>query len=76
MAGLNNDPMLQRLEAELDEAEWKAYKSLAGYKFQMFGYWAGVWVHLNRVSGLHRPNPFRSIVEEAKAWIKDNANPS
>ena len=34
------DPDLPaRLRAELDEAEEKAWDSLARYKFQMFGYW-------------------------------------
>ena len=37
------DDTRQRLEAELQEAEEKAWKALAGYKFQMFGYWAAIW---------------------------------
>lgn len=46
----------------LDEAEKKAFDSLGRYKFSMFGYWAAIWVHLNRVGGLKRPNPFKEIV--------------
>lgn len=55
-----------RLIAELDEAEKKAIDSLARYKFQMFGYWAAIWVHLNRVSGQKRPSPFTALVNTAR----------
>lgn len=58
--------MNEHLLAELDQAEQKAIDSLARYKFQMFGYWAGIWVHLNRISGENRPNPFRQIVITAR----------
>jgi hypothetical protein len=61
------DDILQRLERELDEAELKAFDSLSRYKFQMFGYWAAIWVHLNRISGQGRPSPFRHLVAEARA---------
>lgn len=54
------------LEAEMRAAERKAWAALGRYKFWMFGYWAGIWVHLNRVSGLKRPNPFRKLVETAR----------
>jgi hypothetical protein len=47
---------------ELDLAETKAIDSLARYKFQMFGYWAAIWVHLNRISGANRSNPFKKLV--------------
>jgi hypothetical protein len=56
-----------RLLAELDEAEIKAWESLARYKFAMFGYWAGIWVHLNRISNSKRPNPWRGLVHTARA---------
>lgn len=59
------DNISERLEAELQEAEEKAWKALSGYKFQMFGYWAAIWVHLNRIGGFGRPNPFRDAVELA-----------
>ena len=55
-----------RLTAELDEAEQKAIDALARYKFQMFGYWAAIWVHLNRISGEKRPSPFKSLVNQAR----------
>lgn len=56
----------QKIQQELDEAERKAVDALARYKFQMFGYWAAIWVHLNRISGSKRPNPFRSLVTAAR----------
>jgi hypothetical protein len=56
----------ERLVRELDSAERKAFDALARYKFTMFGYWSGVWVHLNRISGNRRPNPFRDLVKVAR----------
>jgi len=56
----------QRLNAELDEAQAKAWDALSRYKFQMFGYWAGIWVHLNRISGQKRANPWRDLVMTAR----------
>lgn len=58
--------MENRLLAELDEAEYKALDSLSRYKFAMFGYWAGICVHLNRISGARRPNPFLEYVQIAR----------
>jgi len=58
--------MNQALIKELNEAETKAIDSLSRYKFAMFGYWAGIWVHLNRISGQHNPNPFNKLVIMAK----------
>lgn len=54
---------------ELNDAEQKAWEALARYKFWMFGYWAGVWVHLNRISGAKRPNPWRRLVMDARARV-------
>lgn len=54
------------LEKELKEAEAKAHKALAGYKFQMFGYWAAIWVHLNKIGGFRKPNPFSAYVKQAQ----------
>lgn len=51
---------------ELEIAEAKAWGSLARYKFQMFGYWAAIWVHLNRIGGFKRPNPWAGLVKVAK----------
>lgn len=54
------------MERALAEAEHKAWDALARYKFQMFGYWAAIWVHLNRIDGRKRPNPFKSAVLHAR----------
>ena len=56
----------QAILDELDEAENKAWDSLARYKFMMFGYWAGIWVHLNRISGAKRPNPWKPLTQLAR----------
>ena len=55
-----------RLLHELKEAERKAWDSLAGYKFVMFGYWAAIWVHTNRAGCFGHPNPFRQLVHVAR----------
>jgi hypothetical protein len=63
-----------RLIEDRDEARRKALQSLAKYKFAMFGYWAGIWVHLNRIIGDRQPNPFTDLVnlarehQEVKSW--------
>lgn len=57
----------ENLEHELNEAEVKAWDALSRYKFQMFGYWAAIWVHLNRVSGAKRPSPFGELVRFARS---------
>lgn len=57
--------------AEMKTAERKAWDSLSRYKFVMFGYWAAIWVHLNRMSGAHRKNPFAPVVKFAKGFAKD-----
>lgn len=60
-----------RMLAALQEAEFKAWDSLSRYKFQMFGYWAGVWVHLNRISGQRLPNPWGELVVDARETLED-----
>lgn len=59
------------LSQEIDEAAEKAIDSLARYKFAMFGYWAGIWVHLNRIEGKKRPSPFRVLVKTAREIQKN-----
>lgn len=56
----------RKLEDELNEAERQAWNALARYKFQMFGYWAAIWVHLNRIGGFKRKNPFSQLVKQAR----------
>jgi len=63
----------QKIHDEMLEAEAKAIDSLARYKFAMFGYWAGIWVHLNKISGEGRPNPFKTLVQQAKG-MRDGKN--
>jgi hypothetical protein len=58
--------MSDRLRHELDVAERRAWDALSRYKFQMFGYWAAIWVHLNRVGGFKKPNPWKSVVLAAR----------
>jgi hypothetical protein len=55
-----------KLDQEIQEAADKAIESLARYKFAMFGYWAGIWVHLNRIEGRRRPSPFKALVHAAR----------
>lgn len=57
---------IDRLHAQRDEARDKAIDSLGRYKFAMFGYWAGIWVHLNQIIGDRAPSPFKHLVEAAK----------
>ena len=56
----------QKLNDEIQEAAEKAIDSLARYKFMQFGYWAAIWVHLNRLEGKRRPSPFKSLVHAAR----------
>lgn len=62
------DPKIlkEEIEKALDEAEKKARENLAIYKFNNFGYWAGIWVHLNRIGQFRRPNPFTPYVRLAR----------
>ncbi len=74
--GRLNQVQLGLLEAELDEAEFKAIDALGRYKFTMFGYWAGIWVHLNKLlEDKKRPNPFRNFVVLAKDELETNSFP-
>lgn len=60
----------QSIKDALEEAERKAWKALAGYKFQMFGYHAAVWVTLNRIGQFRRRNPFKELVQLAGRTLK------
>jgi len=59
----------QTLIAHKEEALRKAIDNLARYKFNNFGYWAGIWVHLNQIDG-KEPNPFRPLVDLARNMQK------
>ncbi len=54
-----------RLDKDIEEAEQKAWDALGRYKFQMYGYWSAIWVHLNKIRGGKRSNPWREIVRVA-----------
>lgn len=62
-----------KLARDLDEAEAKAWESLAKYKFMMFGYWAAIWVHQNRVGKYRRRNPWSGLVRQARATVASHA---
>ncbi len=66
----------KNLDAEIQEAADKAIDSLARYKFAMFGYWAGIWVHLNRIDGGKRPSPFSDLVKAARKIREDAMTPA
>lgn len=53
------------IESKKEEARVKAITNMARYKFMNFGYWAAVWIHLNRLSGKKTPSPFRPFVDLA-----------
>ena len=57
----------ERVADEITDAEEQAWTALTGYKFVLFGYWAGVWIHLNRIDGNRRANPWRELVRQARA---------
>ena len=61
-----NGRIAAELLQDLDAAEAKAWDSLAKYKFMMFGYWAAIWVHQNRVGGFKRANPWTALVRDAR----------
>jgi len=57
---------MKLLEFEREKAKKKALDSLSRYKFQMFGYWAAIWVHMNHLCDESLSNPFSDIVKLAK----------
>ena len=64
--GFGAFPMAGRLRADKQVAYQKAVESLAKYKFMMFGYWAAIWVHLNKLDQTNEANPFIDFVKLAK----------
>lgn len=54
------------LAEAISEAEVKAWQSLARHKFQMFGYWASILVHLRKIAGVRGSSPFRDLVTLAR----------
>ena len=58
--------MATTLEDKLKEAEHKAWDAMGRYKFTNFGYWASVWVHLNKMDDVKRANPWGGLTKVAK----------
>lgn len=58
----------REVEAELENCAAKAMDALSRYKFWMFGYWAAMWVNINRLHPVMfgRKNPFRELVKFAQ----------
>ena len=64
----------QSLQSHLDEARFKAWDSMARYKFMQFGYWAAIYIHLARIDG-QRGSPFTDLVKLAKQHIATAERP-
>jgi hypothetical protein len=64
---------MTELDRHMADAERKAWDALSRYKFQMFGYWAAIWVHLNQISGARKPNPFKRAVMLARDVVEAEA---
>lgn len=69
--------MIGTILNQMTDAEEKAWKALAGYKYWMAGYHMARWVNYRRllVDGGHAQargfkNPFGQLVVEAKAQLK------
>ena len=56
----------ERIKERMAEAERKAWDSLAGYKFWMFGYHAAQWVAYSHLLGQANDNPFQQLVKMAQ----------
>tara|TARA_R110000824_G_scaffold135553_2_gene298879 strand:+ start:6269 stop:6559 length:291 start_codon:yes stop_codon:yes gene_type:complete len=63
--------VMPSIEEHMEEARAKAIDSLGRYKFSMFGYWSAIWVHLNKISGLKKPSPFKDLVHCARAMEEE-----
>lgn len=68
-----------KITQRMDFHRVQALKSLAGYKFWMYGYHAGQWVELNKLVADPQPSPFTGVVKAARktllspdAWAKDD----
>lgn len=69
------DKMSRQLaKKSLAEAEANAWKQLAAGDFAKFGYWAGIWTYLNRVSGYHYDSPWMQLAEIAFGKLQEMNN--
>ncbi|WP_143162286.1 hypothetical protein [Sporobacter termitidis] len=50
---------------ELKTAEDNAWYALSHNNFQQFGYWAEIWMQINRISKKKKANPFYEILAVA-----------
>ncbi len=58
--------------AYLAEAEQNAIVSMAANKWERFGYWAAMSVHLRKVLGTgHTASPFREFARLAQRLLND-----
>ncbi len=64
------------MNLQINEAEDKAWKALAQGQLICFGYWASLWVYLNKMSQLNRRNPFGPLVELAQQMQEGMAKPT
>ena len=64
--------MQERVEVAMRDAEHRAWESLSGYKFWMFGYHAARWVGLNQLCPQKSANPFRDLVAVARRRVQSN----
>ena len=58
---------MNKIELARSAAKEKAVDFLGRYKFQMFGYWAALWVSLNRLCEKREKSPFQDFVIMARA---------
>jgi len=57
------------IKMKMAEAEQKAWESLSGYKFIMFGYHASRWVNYRELLQDKCPNPFSELVKTAQEKV-------
>lgn len=61
--------MEDTIRQEMSDAERKAWESLSGYKFIMFGYHASRWVNYAKLLNIQEANPFRELVKLAREKV-------
>ena len=66
--------LVHQLEADLADAERKAWDALARHKFWMFGYHASDVIKISRRLQLKRASPFKVLVTAARKLMKDRYN--
>jgi len=65
---MDAEAALLNILEQRDSHRTKAWASMGGYKFWMFGYHASGWVKMNQLlpTKLRRPNPFKCLVHAAR----------